>query len=262
MIKEHVEWMAHRIEKRNPIRMRDPLFAELFRHADKIRMTRAETETGVRVTERSEDPYVVKLIQAHAQVVSGFVERGFAEARRNHAVPDPPPGDPSPGDAPTSVPPAVAGPVVTGHGAVVRLPDAAQQPRPDTKILVDLTTGGEVDSVNTGLEKVAKILNLYAGAGAESAQVQIAVVIHGEATLAVLDSESYSTRFNTPANPNLALLSTLHESGVDLYVCGQSLISHHAAPEDVAEFVTTAVSAITSIANLQADGYAYLPVAK
>ena len=37
-IKEHVEWMEYRIEKTNPIRMRDPLFAEIFRHTDKIKM--------------------------------------------------------------------------------------------------------------------------------------------------------------------------------------------------------------------------------
>ena len=34
-IKEHVEWMEYRIKNTNPIRMRDPLFAELFRHTDK-----------------------------------------------------------------------------------------------------------------------------------------------------------------------------------------------------------------------------------
>ena len=39
------------------------------------------------MTETSEDPYVVRLIQAHAGVVSLFVKNGFAEARANHAVP-------------------------------------------------------------------------------------------------------------------------------------------------------------------------------
>lgn len=86
-IKEHVEWMTVRIKEANPIRMRDPLFAEIFKHTDKIEMQHENTEKGVRVTETSNDPTVVKLIQAHAKVVSSFVERGFAEAMKNHPVP-------------------------------------------------------------------------------------------------------------------------------------------------------------------------------
>ncbi|MCA9018842.1 MAG: hypothetical protein KDA74_01765, partial [Planctomycetaceae bacterium] len=35
-IREHVYWMKERIEKQQPIRMRDPLFAELFKHAGQI----------------------------------------------------------------------------------------------------------------------------------------------------------------------------------------------------------------------------------
>ena len=86
-IKEHVEWMTYRIENSNPIRIRDPLFAEIFKHADKIEMVLVETEKGVRVVETSTDPYAAKLIKAHAKVVTGFVERGFAEAMKSHPVP-------------------------------------------------------------------------------------------------------------------------------------------------------------------------------
>jgi hypothetical protein len=43
-------------------------------------------------------------------------------------------------------------------------------------------------------------------------------------------------------------------------VCGQSLISKGSDPKDVAVFVKTAVSALTAVVNLQADGYAYVPL--
>lgn len=86
-IKEHVKWMQYRVEETKPIRRRDPLFAELFRHTEKIKMVRVETKKGVRVTEISDDPYVAKLIQAHAKAVSGFVASGFEEAVKNHPVP-------------------------------------------------------------------------------------------------------------------------------------------------------------------------------
>lgn len=86
-IQQHVVAMYRRLEERRPIRRRDPLFDELFRHADKIQLQVEKTDRGVRVAETSNDPYVVRLIQEHAQVVSLFLKHGFAEARRNHAVP-------------------------------------------------------------------------------------------------------------------------------------------------------------------------------
>ena len=249
-IKEHVEWMEYRIENTNPIRMRDPLFAELFQHTDKIKMVHEDTKNGVRVVETSDDPYVAKLIKAHAKVVSGFVERGFAEAMTNHAVP----GKDAAADH------TQAYPVIAGHGAVVKLPAAAQQPRSGTKLLVDLTSGGDASKINAGLEKVAKYVNLYAGGGAEPADVSIAVVLHGKATLAVLNPDAYAAKFKTDGNPNLALLRQLHEANVELYVCGQTLISSGSKPEDVAVFVDTAVSALTAVVNLQSDGFAYVPL--
>lgn len=86
-IRLHVARMKTRVEEPAPIHMRDPLFRELFRHADKIEMMVEEIEHGVRVVERSDDPYVAKLIQAHAAVVNRFVSEGHSEVRKNHDVP-------------------------------------------------------------------------------------------------------------------------------------------------------------------------------
>ena len=86
-IQEHVAAMYDRLEEKRPIHMRDPLFRELFQHTDKIKLTSELTKKGIRVTETSEDPYVVRLLQAHAKVVSLFVKNGFAEVHKNHAVP-------------------------------------------------------------------------------------------------------------------------------------------------------------------------------
>lgn len=252
-LQEHVEWMADRVKTASPIRMRDPLFAEIFKHTDKIKMKHENTDKGIRVTETSEDGYVVKLIQAHAKVVSGFVERGFAEAMKNHPLPH---------SKQVSHSAAPVSPVIPKHGTVVRLPNASQQPREGTKVLIDITRGSEPAELNAAIEKVAKYLNIYAGGGAEPAKGKFAVVFHGDATLAVLNDDAYSAKFQTKGNPNLELLHQLHEQGVELYVCGQSLITKESKPEEVAVFVDTAVSALTVVVNLQADGYSYVPIGK
>ena len=86
-IRSHVRAMESRLLEGRPIHVRDPLFAEIFRHADAITLTFEPTPNGIRVRETSSDPWVVKLIQEHAAVVSRFLENGHAEVRRNHPLP-------------------------------------------------------------------------------------------------------------------------------------------------------------------------------
>lgn len=91
LIVEHVAAMYQRLAQKQPIRQWDPLFAELFKHAGKIEMEMSKTAKGIKVVETSSDPYVVKLIQAHAQGVSEFVKEGMPSMHREHPLPDAPP---------------------------------------------------------------------------------------------------------------------------------------------------------------------------
>ena len=86
-IQAHVAAMYDRVSEGRPIHMRDPLFRAIFDHASQITMTRQPMPRGIRVTETSTDPYVVKLIQAHAEVLNAFIKNGRAEAMKNHDVP-------------------------------------------------------------------------------------------------------------------------------------------------------------------------------
>lgn len=88
-IQEHVASMHQRIKEGRGLRFWDELFAAIFKKHASITMTVENTKQGVMVRETSEEPGVVALIQAHAEVVSQFVARGFAEAHKNHAVPAP-----------------------------------------------------------------------------------------------------------------------------------------------------------------------------
>ncbi len=87
-IRAHVKAMHKRLKDRRPLRRWDPLFVALFANAAKVSMVVKEVPGGVEVTETSSNPLVVRLIKAHAKVVTGFVERGFAEAHTEHPVPE------------------------------------------------------------------------------------------------------------------------------------------------------------------------------
>ena len=87
LLQTHVASMLARVKEGRPIHQRDPLFAELFRYADRIEVRHELTAGGVRVVETSQDGYVVKLLQAHAEVVSAFIANGMAEMMKNHPLP-------------------------------------------------------------------------------------------------------------------------------------------------------------------------------
>ncbi|QQS46222.1 MAG: hypothetical protein IPM66_20275 [Acidobacteriota bacterium] len=87
MIVEHVYAMKSRLEKKQPIRMWDPLYKALFENADKIKMEIVGTPKGAKIIETSADPYVVKLIQAHAGGVSEFVTEGMSVMHKRHELP-------------------------------------------------------------------------------------------------------------------------------------------------------------------------------
>jgi len=87
LLQTHVASMLARVNEGRPIHQRDPLFVELFKNADRIEARHELTAGGVRVIETSKDAYVVKLLQAHAEVVSAFLANGMSEMMKNHPVP-------------------------------------------------------------------------------------------------------------------------------------------------------------------------------
>lgn len=87
LLQTHVTSMLARVKDNRPIHRRDPLFAELFQYGDRIDAKYEATAAGVRVIETSRDAYVVRLLQAHAEVVSAFIANGRAEMMKNHPLP-------------------------------------------------------------------------------------------------------------------------------------------------------------------------------
>ena len=161
-----------------------------------------------------------------------------------------------------STSPAYFYPAIKNYGKVVQFPAAPHQPRNESKIVVDVTKGGDPAELNDGIGKIARFVNIYAGAGKEPAAAKISVVLHGDATLTVLKPEVYAKRFETEGNPNLDCLRELRKAGVEILVCGQALTGKGAHSSEVADEAVVAVSGLTALVNLQADGYSYVPLLK
>jgi ubiquinone/menaquinone biosynthesis C-methylase UbiE/intracellular sulfur oxidation DsrE/DsrF family protein len=254
-IQEHVVAMQNRVKEGRGLRFWDDLFVAIFRNYDKIEMTVENTDRGTKVTETSKDAMTVKLIQAHAAVVTKFVERGFDEAEENHPVPD---------ATPTSLKKADADllfPVVPGYGGVVAVENAVEPPRAGLKLVLDATADTKKpEELNKGLERAARILNLYGVAGLQASDLKVTIVLHGEATKAILTDAAYQARFQTEKNPNLPLIAALQKAGVEVMVCGQALHYKKIARDEVAAEIPVASAALTVLLNRQADAYGYVPV--
>ncbi len=150
-------------------------------------------------------------------------------------------------------------PIIPSVGGVVPLPDAAEQPRKGAKVVFDITADAKAADVNKGLERVARLLNLYGSAGLKASDVKIALVVHGEATKSVLSGDVYRSKFATDKNPNLAVIGELRKAGVEVFVCGQALAYKGFDESEVSEGVKVASAALTVIINRQTDGYSYVP---
>lgn len=151
-------------------------------------------------------------------------------------------------------------PIIPKHGGVLPRPNAVEQPRAGAKVVFDATADAKPSDVNKGLDRVARLLNLYGAAGLKTQDVKITIVLHGEATKSTLNDAAYKARFQIEQNPNLPLIRELQKAGVEVLVCGQALNYKGFADGDVTDGIPIAAAALTVVINKQTDGYSYIPV--
>lgn len=87
LLRRQVRANAVRLKEGRPIAVADPLVTELYRNGPRVVVEMRVTDDGVRVRETSADPWVVKLIQAHAEVVDRCLAVGPDELTRPHPLP-------------------------------------------------------------------------------------------------------------------------------------------------------------------------------
>ncbi|HXD35274.1 MAG TPA: metalloregulator ArsR/SmtB family transcription factor [Rhodanobacter sp.] len=153
-------------------------------------------------------------------------------------------------------------PAVTAAGSIRPLPHAAYQPDPDAgcKAVFGMTRGSDdPGQINPVLQRVARAVDLYANAGVPPGQISFVAVASGAAIAIALDDTHYRQQYGVD-NPNLPLIRQLRAGGVDVAVCGQAM-AEHGYPEDwIDGGVTLALSALTTLTELQRKGYALVPL--
>lgn len=151
-------------------------------------------------------------------------------------------------------------PVVPEADGYVPIPGAAL--RPDRKriyrAIYDATRAAKDPSqLVPALNMAGSELNALAVENVPRGNTKFAVVFHGPAINGVLDDEHYKARFGVP-NPNLRALSELRKAGVEIFVCGQNLLSERIDAKIISPDVRVASDALIVLMAYQNDGYALL----
>lgn len=152
-------------------------------------------------------------------------------------------------------------PTIHGAGKIHPMPDAAYQPDPHAtyKVVFSLSHFGDKPTeVSSSLEHVARAVNLYVNAGVPLSHLKFVAIAAGPATPIVLNDEQYRKIYGV-VNPNLAVIAQLRKAGIDVAVCAQAMAEHHFDYGWQDSHVTLALSGLTTVINLQQQGYALMP---
>ncbi len=148
----------------------------------------------------------------------------------------------------------VDGPRVPSFGKSAPVTAEALPAGATFKIAFDVSTPSEGDALSRQLDSPARLLNMLALAGVADENVAVAIVVHGKAAMdLVTDARRGSV------NPNAPLIAELVAAGADIQLCGQTAVHYDIAPEDLLPGVRLSLSAMTSHAQLQHEGYTLNP---
>lgn len=144
------------------------------------------------------------------------------------------------------------------------LPD----PRPMVKVepggrykaVYDISRGDLAAGISKGVYYARGLIEAFGKQGVKPAQLDIRLVLHGEAAQFLLIDDIYQEAVNDPfaVNLNAKITQDLIKLGVAVEICHSVMKSKGWKPEDVLPGVTIVHDGYTRLIKLQNDGYAYI----
>lgn len=145
--------------------------------------------------------------------------------------------------------------LIEGYGNFKPVPNLSFSTPKKVKAVFDVyTSSDDKEELNRGINTVARYLNMHFDAGIKQKNIKAALVLHGAAGKDILTNKAYNKRYITD-NPNAELLKKLHDVGVQIIVCGQTVEFRDYQRDEILDFVDVSLSAITALVSLQSQGY-------
>lgn len=150
-------------------------------------------------------------------------------------------------------------PAIKGFGFYYTVPNhTAIDEQTRFKIAFDVADAAERGKQNNSINSLARFINMHIAHGVKQENIELALVVHGSASVDVLKTGAYKQRFNSD-NKNQQLISQLLAHNTVVYVCGQSATHMQVKQEQLIPGVQMALSAMTAHAQLQQQGYTLNP---
>ena len=111
--------------------------------------------------------------------------------------------------------------------------------------------------MGTLISSLHRYLNMHVKNGVKESNISLAFVLHGASTKDALTNEAYKKKYGIE-NPNIDLIKTLSEHGVDMYICGQSAAYEGISKSELLPEIKLALSAMSVLTIYQSEGYSLI----
>jgi intracellular sulfur oxidation DsrE/DsrF family protein len=142
---------------------------------------------------------------------------------------------------------------------VIPVTDPTEIPDPtrDYKLLFEVTAKNPdslAKDINSGLDEVARVLNLHFASGIPANKLIPVIVVHGPGLEAIATNEYYNKKHSMD-NPNLKLMKDLENAGAKFIACGQAMAFFETTKKDLLPEIKISLTAQTVLSNYQLQGY-------
>jgi intracellular sulfur oxidation DsrE/DsrF family protein len=147
---------------------------------------------------------------------------------------------------------------IPGVDAAIDFPNEHEMPDPGLtyKIVFDIGKAApKIDEVNPRLITISRYYNTLAKGGVPADHRKFVVVFHQEGTEIALNNAAYKARKDGHDNPNIAMIHSMKQAGVDFRVCGQGVLAKKIDMAAINPDVQVDQWAMTTITTLQLRGY-------
>jgi intracellular sulfur oxidation DsrE/DsrF family protein len=143
---------------------------------------------------------------------------------------------------------------------VIPIDQITNKPNPnkEVKLIFDFTKastpGKQAESINAGLEEIARVMNLHVAAGVPKEKLKTIIVFHSGAIFSAMNDSYYLDNYKA-SNPNADILSQLKSAKTEMIICGQSLALREIAQSNLFDYIQVAFSAKTTLTKYIQEGY-------
>jgi intracellular sulfur oxidation DsrE/DsrF family protein len=128
------------------------------------------------------------------------------------------------------------------------------------KVVYDIHSAEVAAGISKGLYYARGLIEAYGKQGVKSRQLDIHLVLHGDAAQYLLVDDTYRDVVNDPfaVNLNAKITQDLLNLGVSVEICHSVMKAKGWTADDVLPGVTIVHDGYTRLIKLQNDGYAYI----